>query len=310
MKSNLLLFFSFPFFLFFLSGCNDSSTIDFELTTTNSPFDFHSIIKHKSTLYATGGDIWNKSYMLTSANGINWSIDSLTNKSLFDLYSNNQTLYGVGNDGYIFSGNPDLKLTRTEHWGMLRAFTESSDGFVAAGGKDFNKGWIYKVNSELKVDTTHLFPNEILDINCNRTNQCIACGYGIILTSVNSGTAWKRSSENGDYYNSIARNNNDDIFIVGYNGTIIKSTDQGVSWDKLKNGHSPLANNKPFRAIKFHDSTGIIVGDNGLVWISIDDGNIWNDISIKTDLDLFDFEFMDSKIIAVSEKGKILSIEI
>ena len=39
----------------------------------------------------------------------------------------------------------------------------------------------------------------------------------------------------------IAMNAQKEIFIVGYHGTIIKSSDNGGSWEKLKNGHSPLA---------------------------------------------------------------------
>lgn len=291
-------------------GCSKSNSEDFELITTESPFDFHAIINHQDILYATGGDVWNRSNLLTSLNGKDWTVDSLTNKSIFDLYSKDNTLYGVGNDGYIFSGSPQLKLSRTEYWGMLRAFTSSNEGFIAAGGKDFNKGWIYVVNSDLMVDTAHIFENEILDVHCLNSGHCIACGYGVILTSTNAGLTWRRSEENGDYYNSIAKNRTNDVFIVGYNGTIIKSIDQGSTWIKLKNGHSPLANNKPFRAIKFNGSTGVIVGDNGLVWLSKNDGMDWKDISIATGMDLFDFDFLNDQIIAVSEKGQIISLMI
>ena len=310
MQSRHLLFLSSFIILFFNLACNDKDSSDFQLILTDSPFDFHSIVNHQETLYATGGDVWNKSNLLTSTNGTTWSLDSLTNKSIFDLYSADQTLYGVGNDGYIFSGQPDLKLSRTKYWGMLRAYTSSSKGFLAVGGKDFNKGWIYKVNSELQVDTTHIFKNEILDVICDKANNCIACGYGVILTSKDDGLSWERSSENGDYYNSIAQNNIDDIFIVGYNGTLIRSSNNGETWKKLKNGHSPLANNNPFRIIKFEENIGVIIGDNGLIWISKDNGNNWKDISIDSDLDLFDFDFFNSKIIVVSESGQIINLNI
>ena len=79
---------------------------------------------------------------------------------------------------------------------------------------------------------------------------------------------------------------------------------------KLKNGHSPLADNKPFRAIKFKGSIGVIVGDNGLVWLSKNNGMDWEDISIATDLNLFDFDFLNDQIIAVSEKGQIIRFAI
>lgn len=294
----------------YFTACSDSSFREFDLFKTTSSFDFHAIEIFEDIIYATGGDVWNKSILATSNDGINWSVDSLTNKSIFDLYSNNKMLYGVGNDGYILSGAPDLVLTRTKFWGLLKAFSESPDGFIAAGGKDFNKGWLYKVNNDLQVDTAHYFENEILDVVCNNSGTCIACGYGIILISKDSGLSWLRSSENGDYYNSIAVNSNGDFFIVGYNGNIIRSTNNGKSWKKFKNGHGLPSNNKPFRAIEFQDDLGIIAGENGLIWISYDLGENWEDISIDTDLDLYDFALFNSNIICVSESGQILNVKI
>ena len=310
MKSRSLLFISLSLVSILFYSCTNNRSDEYHLISTDSSYNFHAIVNHDDILYATGGDVWNKSNLLTSIDGIEWSLDSLTNKSIFDLYSNEKTLYAVGNDGYIFSGQPNLKLSRTKYWGMLRGFTATSNDFVAVGGKDFNKGWIYKVNSELQVDTAHFFENEILDVLCDNSGTCIACGYGTILISNNSGLTWKRSTENGDYYNSIASNAQKDIFIVGYHGTIIKSKDNGESWEKLKNGHSPLADNKPFRTIKFNGNIGIIVGDNGLIWISQDNGTTWEDISIDTDIDLFDLDFFESDIICVSELGKIVTLTI
>lgn len=310
MKSKHLLFISFFIFLLTFLSCNNHLSDNFEIIKTDSPFDFHAITLHHDIIYATGGDVWNKCNLLTSSNGLEWTLDSLTNKSIFDLYSNGQTLYGVGTDGYIFFGQDELKLSRTKYWGMLRACAAMGNEFIAVGGKDFNKGWIYKINQELQVDSAFTFDNEILDVLCYKSNTCIACGYGIILTSNDLGLSWQRSPENGDYYNSIAMNANEEIFIVGYNGTIVKSSDLGKTWNKLKNGHSPLATNNPFRTIKFHENKGVIVGDNGLILISYDDGNQWENISIDSDLDLFDFVFFQSKIVVVAESGQIINLNI
>lgn len=305
----LYFFLSFCISISFCS-CFDSRSDEFKLIQTNSPFDFHCVEEYKGSLYASGGDVWNMSNLLTSQNGTEWTLDSLTNKSIFDLYTDKQILYGVGNDGYIFSGKPDLQLSRTKFWGLLQSITSNGDGFITTGGKDFNKGWIFKVNSELQVDSAHYFEHEILGVSCNESGKCIACGYGIILSTDDSGISWQRSKETGDFYNSIAVNDKQEFFIVGYNGTIIKSSDDGNSWIKLKNGHSPLTNNKPFRTIKFKGDIGVITGDNGLIWISRNGGQDWEDISINTDLELFDFTFFDSKLVCVSEVGQILLLDI
>ena len=309
-RSTFLHYFLFINLALLIASCTDSRSDEFDLISTDSPFDFHCIENFKGTLYASGGDVWLRSNLATSPNGSTWSVDSLTNKSIFDLYTDGESLFGVGNDGYIFSGNPDLQLFRTRFWGLLRAFTASDDGYIAVGGKDFNKGWIYKVNNDIKIDTLSKFEHEILTVNCNGSGRCIAAGYGIIVYSDDFGVSWTRSSEDGDYYNSIAVNNQDNFFIVGYNGTIIESQDNGDNWNKIKNGHSPLTDNKPFRSIKFNDTTGVIVGDNGLIWISQNSGQDWQDISIDTDLDLFDFVFFQSKLVCASEAGQIIVVEI
>ncbi|MDF1694451.1 MAG: YCF48-related protein [Saprospiraceae bacterium] len=277
---------------------------------TGSPFDFHTIETFDGSIYATGGNVWTKSYLTSSADSKQWLVDSLTNKSVFDLYATDTMLYGVGNDGYIFSGQPELKLTRTKHWGLLRAFTAAKIGFVAVGGKDFNKGWIYKVNEELKIDTTYIFENEILDVSCNQEGICVACGYGIIIQSNDNGYSWKRIDETGDYYNSITINAKNEFYIVGYNGSILTSVDNGTTWEKLKNGHSPLSDNKPFRTIKFNNNVGVIAGDNGLLWYSEDHGQNWKDMSIDIELDLFDFVFYQNILIAASEKGILYKVSL
>lgn len=294
--------------VFALYSCGNSHSEDFEIINTSSPFDFNCIETHEGIVYASGGNVWTKSLLSISSDGTNWTTDSLTNKSIFDLYSDGETLYAVGNDGYIFYSQPDLILSRTKFWGLLRGFTASEEGFVAVGGKDFNKGWIYKVNTELQVDTAQFFENEIHDVKCTESGRCIACGYGVILTSEDSGLSWQRSDVNGDFYGSVGINSDGILYIVGYSGSIIYSRDEGISWNKLKNGNSPLTNNKPFRTIKFQNDTGVIVGDNGLIWISYNNGNDWTDASIETDLDLFDFVFFQNDLLCISEAGQIIKV--
>lgn len=308
MKSRTFSIIPIIFSFIFIYSCTTPVNDRFELIETESPFDFHAIEEFEGIMYATGGNVWTRSNMVSSSDGLQWSVDSFTNKSIFDLYTDQENLFGVGNDGYIFSGNPDLKLSRTKHWGLLRAFTASNKGYVAVGGKDFNKGWIYKVNNALKIDTTFTYENELSDVACSSSGVCIACGYGIILRSNDNGNTWERVDETGDNYNSVSLNQKNEFYIVGYNGSIIQSLDSGNTWQKRKDGHSPLANNKPFRTIKFKGNLGVISGDNGLIWYSENNGEDWKDISINTERDIFDFVFLDSVLYCVSEAGILFRV--
>ena len=291
------------FFFSFLS-CGTRSD-DYVVIDTGSDYDFHTIEIHDGVLYATGGDVWTSSSLSQSINGDSWTTDSLSNKSIFDLHSDGNSLYAVGVDGYIFKGDPDLSFTRTKHWDMLRGFANSEIGHVAVGGKDFNKGWIYKVNSDLSIDTTYILDNEMSDVICDSFGNCIAVGFGLIMTSSDSGYTWIPSSETGDFFNSIDYNSAGIPFAIGYSGTLMTSDDDGKTWDKFKDGHSPLGDNVPFRSIKFFGMQGFIVGDNGTVWYSEDDGSSWSDMSINTEDDLFDFVFHNDQLVIVSEVGKV-----
>lgn len=297
---------SFVFVLVIIAiSCGKKSDAFTQLETT-SEFDFHAIEYYQGNLYATGGDIWNKSDLAISSDGITWQVDSFSNKSIFDLHSDGVDLFAVGNDGYIFRSEPELTLTRTKHWGMLRGFGHTESGYIGVGGKDFNKGWIYKTNDQIEIDTTHQYNNELSDVKCLEQKECIAVGYGIILVSTDNGNSWVQNQQTGDFYNSIAYNTQGIPYIVGYSGSILFSDDHGQSWKTLRNGHSPTSSNKPFRKIKFIANQGFIVGDNGLIWHSSDSGKNWADISINTKLDLFDFHYLDDQLIIVSEMGNVI----
>lgn len=309
MKNNLFHLLSL-FLLITLFSCGNGSSDNYLVIETGSDYDFHTIEIHDGIVYASGGDVWNKSNIVQSSDGLEWSVDSLSNKSIFDLHSDGINLYGVGVDGYIFKGNPELQLTRTKYWGMLRGVSNSENGLVAIGGKDFNKGWIYKLNEELKVDTAFIFENEIADVICDQLGNCIASGFGIILTSDDDGYTWNRSLETGDFFNSMDYNSAGIPYAVGYSGSLMNSADNGTTWKKMKDGHSPIFSNTPFRNIKFYGSQGFIVGDNGTIWNSEDDGSSWNSISIDTEDDLIDFVLIGTKLIIVSEKGRVYLVDL
>jgi len=307
MKNSFLLL----FFLIFLSSCHKRNK-DFNVIETSSDFDFHSIELFDGVLYATGGDVWSMSNIVQSTDGGNqWTVDSLCNKSIFDLYEDGAFLYGVGVDGYIFRGDPDLTLFRTKHWDMLRGFTRTSTGSVAVGGKDFNKGWIYKINEALKtIDTTFAYDHELQDVAYGDDGVLVAVGFGIILQSHDEGLSWSKSNVTGDFYTSVAFNNDGVPFVVGNKGSIIYSDDKGESWSTIEGGHSPIGRNTSFRSVKFFGEMGFAVGERGSIWMTSNSGNQWTDISIATDLDLFDFEYLNDALIVVSENGNIIVVSI
>jgi photosystem II stability/assembly factor-like uncharacterized protein len=83
-------------------------------------------------------------------------------------------------------------------------------------------------------------------------------------------------------------------FLVGSNGTILKTTDGGATWDS-----KTPASVENFNAVSFRDSqVGFIVGKNGKVQRTTDGGETWTELSNRT--------WEGKEIFSVSAKGNLV----
>jgi len=307
MKNNW--FFGYFIFTFLhLTSC-DIGSDEFSIIETISDFDYYAIEVFDDKLYAAGGEVWKQCDLSVSSNGIDWETEYFTNRAIFDLHATDSELFAVGTSGFLFSGTSELSKREVATNSLFKGITAINGGLIAVAGKDFNKGWVYHIDNNYKILNEYKYDHELTDVKCDSGDNCISTGYGIIIYSHNKGFTWVRSIQDGDFYNSIGYNSEEIPFVVGYNGSILYSEDKGITWIAIKSAHSPLANNKPFRKIKFYNEAGYIVGDNGTIWKSVNDGKSWFDISLNTDLDLFDFVVFEEKLCIASETGRILTIE-
>ncbi len=294
-------------FLLFIS-CDQGSD-QFSIVETSSEYNYYAIEVFDNKLYVAGGDVWKQCDLSTSTNGIDWQTEYFTNRAIFDLHATDNELFAVGTSGFIFSGTSDLLKKEVATNSLFKGITKIDGRLIAVAGKDFNKGWVYPIDDNYQILNEYKYDHELTDVKCDIGDDCIAAGYGIIIYSHDKGLTWVRSTQNGDFYNSIGYNSEGIPFVVGYNGSILYSENKGIKWSAIKSAHSPLANNKPFRKIKFYNEAGYIVGDNGTIWKSMDDGQSWSDISLNTELDLFDFVIFEDKLFIASEAGHILTTE-
>ncbi|MFT4532694.1 MAG: hypothetical protein ACJA1A_000608 [Saprospiraceae bacterium] len=306
MKNSWFLgYFVFTFLLFL--SCDHGSD-DFSIIETSSDFNYYAIEVFDKKLYVAGGEVWKQCDLSISSDGTNWQTEYFTNRAIFDLHASGSTLFAVGTSGYLFSGISELLKKEVASNSLFKGVTKTDIGLIAIAGKDFNKGWIYPIDNNFQILNEYKYDHELTDVKCDSEGNCIVTGYGIIIYSQDNGLTWMRSTQEGDFYNSIAYNSEGIPFVVGYNGSILFSENKGLKWSAIKSAHSPLANNKPFRKIKFYNDAAYIVGDNGTIWKSVDDGQSWVDISINTELDLFDFVIFNDKLFIASEAGHILTL--
>jgi len=75
--------------------------------------------------------------------------------------------------------------------------------------------------------------------------------------------------------NDICIVNENVIYVCGDRGDILKTTNQGMSWLKLKSGSPSRLNGISF----INENTGYVVGDSGLFYKTTNGGNNWNSVN-------------------------------
>ena len=94
-----------------------------------------------------------------------------------------------------------------------------------------------------------------------------------------------------------------DVVAVGYPGLILRSSDAGKTWNRIK-----ISDNEPIFAVDFVGSKkGWIVGRSGLIYATSDAGATWSRQESGVTEPLFDVDFIDEQTgMAVGNFGTIL----
>lgn len=135
------------------------------------------------------------------------------------------------------------------------------------------------------------------------------------LTPSSSWTTWSSQSSGGsfailkDVKVFEASDVHLSVLIVGTSGTILRTTNSGITWTPIT---SPTANN--LNSVKPFGSSGFIVGNGGAILKTMDSGASWSSISSPTTNDLYGVTLRSTTSIqlvgaAVGLSGTILRYE-
>ncbi|WP_158605889.1 YCF48-related protein [Taibaiella sp. KBW10] len=254
-------------------------------------------------VFILGGDRFERNdFLQSNDNGATWQVfhynaELYSNKVLYAGTIRHNMVYAVGYDGKIFR-NPDF---RYDQW-LLRqgdyfwysytgiAFGSDQNG-CAVGHAGYDRGVIQRIDAEahsLQVDS---FPFAINDICFVDAATAYAAGYGALVKTVDSGKTWQQLSLTNDNYRAIYGIDKDNIWTVGYNGTIAHITQNGTHFNKVKNGQNPLGNTDRYRDIAFKGADGYIVGEKGVVMYTSNAGKSWSKMKKFTSEDLHGVAF-------------------
>jgi photosystem II stability/assembly factor-like uncharacterized protein len=237
--------------------------------------------------YASGGKAWESGFILsTTDGGATWAVDTLMNRKMeCIMFDSSGRGYVCGQDFSLYQTPGDAHHWESFHlsyqWARACYFPDPRHG-VIVNGESFRGGRLeaFGPYDFWRLDTLLALPNEMASVWFADPKTAVAVGFGWVMRSIDGGQSWVRLELTGDYFNCVRFTTRKTGYICGNSGTILKTTDAGATWKKIRSGASIGSGNQPFTALWFESpENGWIAGDKGLFWHTSDGGNHWEPVS-------------------------------
>jgi photosystem II stability/assembly factor-like uncharacterized protein len=255
--------------------------------------------------FVAGGDRFYSSILLTTHDaGYTWAVDSFpeAGKELFDIRkAPNGNIYTCGFDGkllYSQDGGQQWSFKQLRYNPYKKVvFADDNNGLVI-GGISFLAGYMAHINAQGDMVRWDSLDYELNDIVMLNQRKGFICGYGAVQRTDDGGNTWHFLDLKGDNFTAISTIGND-MWLCGYNGSILHSPDMGTSWEKQRNGNDVTQATYHLAAMLFTDNMhGWAVGEQGTIIYSDDGGRHWSAYDKFTSEDL--------RCIASAPNGDIL----
>lgn len=268
-----------------------------EVVTTGAIADINSILFVNDSLgYMVGGEKYSSTELLTTTNGgKTWQrfyLPDGSGSAAYSLAYNGSKIIAAAYGGRFYTPSPNSaawQLTQTSEWGVWfqqLVFISPNKGYLVSG-EGYAGGDMYEVDSSLNIQRLDTLPYQLCDIKFANGQVGYTCGYGVVMKTTDAGITWNLQNIQGDFFKSISILDAQNVWMAGYNGSIIHTADGGAHWEKQRDGNDPLLAKYRFRAIKFKDiNTGYAVGDKGLIVKTTDGGAHWSLFKQTTNNDL------------------------
>jgi photosystem II stability/assembly factor-like uncharacterized protein len=309
------------FIIFFFTQCGKEK-ISLDWQKINVPTDNTLRTVYFSDLqngWIFGGNTWERGIALrTRDGGKTWQKDSLQQSALYGFGADTEG--GILTTGYIgqafksavydsnyqFAGHPLFYWARD-----IASFSFKKDGYITVGGGGWVGGTIIRVdgNGVSKVDTS--FKQEFNSVCFSDDSTVHAVGYGQIIRSTDGGRTWILNLAKDDFFQSVCFPTDRIGYVAGLNGSILKTIDAGITWQKLRNGDALTTSSEPFRSVFFSDvMRGYIVGDGGLFWQTTDGGATWQVIKDMPKVNLLDVFANNTEGWIVGNNGWVIKFKV
>lgn len=204
------------------------------------------------------------SILKTTNGGYNWQVKALYNQYMYDIdFIDSDMGFAVGEGGYIVkttnSGNNWVQLVSPPNSSFYSISIVNSLTMFVSGNKIIKttNGGINWIDITPGTSNISSFFSSIYFVN--KDSGCEA-GFHDIITTTNSGETWITFTGSVGYHDIVFANNTSG-YVCGDNGTILKTTNNGLNW------HSQFVNmNVRLTGFFFIDlNTGYCVSDEGII---------------------------------------------
>ncbi|HQX43682.1 MAG: hypothetical protein KA251_07455 [Saprospiraceae bacterium] len=301
--------------LLIIFSCTESEEITFTSYSSHTNDELTGIYFWNSGEgFVVGGSTWNRAIRLsTNDGGLTWQNDSLFDKQIFGLgYNNRGKVFGLGIEYMVYEFLQ--QSTSRQRIGDYRFFRSldfaQPDRILAVGGESFGLGYLEEINALtgqtkqiLKID------HELDAIQAVDENRWVIAGYGVVFYSEDAGMQWDTLDVSGDHYRDVFFVDEQTGFIVGIQGSILRSDDGGKNWKKLRNPRSIFIKDRSFRTICFKNKLeGLVGGEGGILWKTNDGGENWTILEGIPNVSYLDIFYDGNKYWICGSKGTIISI--
>ena len=263
------------------------------------------LIQDETQVSAVGGEQWTFGLRInTKDDGKTWQTLNAEKQQLNAIATDlNGTQYMIGARGLLLRKTLTIDTTGAcmyPLWYIMNALTFRNAEAFTVGGAAYQDGrivkYIYKGYWNREGENID-FPQELRDITYVNDTTLVACGYGLVVRSTDTGKTWKTLPIQDDYFLSLHFPSATVGYMVGYHGSILKSIDAGATWTSLRDGDKLTVSDEPFRRVFFrNENLGYIIGDAGLFWRTDDGAKTWKRIETNQQSNFLD--------IKVTNKGR------